>query len=105
VVLVEAKSHTNEVKSSSGAKDARSVSTIDRAFSPAKRYVGAPQTYWTSPYYQAANRLAFLDYLRARRNIPAWLAFVYFIGDAFEVDGVAQPCRRAHAAGVRHCRR
>ena len=43
-------------------------------------------------YYQAANRFAFLYYLRARRNIPTWLFFVYFVGDEFEVEGVPQQC-------------
>ena len=43
-------------------------------------------------YYQAANRLAFLYYLRARRSVPTWLFFTYFVGDEFEVEGVAQPC-------------
>ncbi len=93
LVLVEAKSHMNEITSSSSAKDARSVETIDRAFAATKRYLGvSPTAAWTSRHYQVANRLAFLYYLRARRNIPAWLAFVYFTGDAFEVDGVPQPC-------------
>ena len=38
---------------------------------------------WTSPYYQMANRLAFLYFLRKRQRIPAWLVFLYFIGDEF----------------------
>jgi hypothetical protein len=93
ILLIEAKSHTNEVISSCGATAVQSRDKIDRALDEAKTYIGAPSTAdWKSPYYQAANRFAFLYYLRARRNIPAWLFFVYFIGDAFEVEGVAQPC-------------
>jgi hypothetical protein len=30
-----------------------------------------------------ANRLAFLYFLRQRQQIPAWLVFLYFVGDQF----------------------
>ncbi len=66
---------------------------IHKSLAAAKRYAGAAEASdWMTGYYQAANRLAFLYYLRARRSIPTWLFFIYFIGDSFEVDGVPQQC-------------
>ena len=42
-----------------------------------------PDGSWTGAYYQVANRLAYLYYLRVRREIPAWLCSIYFVGDSF----------------------
>lgn len=93
VVLVEAKSHLGELASSCAASSTDSRQTIARSLAASKTYVGAPEPAdWMSGYYQAANRIAFLYYLRARRSIPTWLFFVYFVGDDFEVEGVAQRC-------------
>jgi hypothetical protein len=93
VLLIEAKSHTNELNSTCSATSTASRSTILRALSATQSYLGVDgDVDWTTPYYQAANRLAFLYYLRARRNIPTWLFNVYFTGDDFEVDGVPQSC-------------
>lgn len=96
VVLVEAKSHANELASSCTASSPVSRETIRRSLERAKSYLGVPETVdWMSGYYQAANRLAFLYYLRARRQIPTWLFFVHFLGDEFEVDGVPQRCPKS----------
>lgn len=38
---------------------------------------------WEKPYYQYANRLAFVHFL-TERDIPARLLFIYFAGDTFE---------------------
>lgn len=66
LVLVEAKSHVAEVRSNLKATSRKSRSTIVQALASTKRYVGADDaTDWTQPYYQAANRFAFL-YLPAR---------------------------------------
>src|SRR5205823_4236515 len=84
VVLVEAKSHLGELRSSCGATSLESKKLISESLSAAKAYIGASNDAdWMAGYYQAANRFAFLYYLRARRNIPTWLFFVYFLGDAF----------------------
>lgn len=40
-----------------------------------------PTCDWTSTFYQYANRLAHLYYLREINQLPAWLVFVYFTGD------------------------
>jgi hypothetical protein len=96
VVLVEAKSHLDELPSTCAASSPDSRETISRSLAAARSYVGASEaTDWMTGYYQAANRLAFLYYLRARRSIPTWLFFVYFTGDEFEVEGVAQSCPKS----------
>jgi hypothetical protein len=93
VILVEAKSHIREIESTCKASSAESRDLIVRSMERAKRYIGVDRDIeWTEPYYQGANRYSFLYYLRAVRNIPAWLVFLYFTGDGFEVDGVAQDC-------------
>jgi hypothetical protein len=92
VVLVEAKSHIAELASSAGASEG-SLRVIRASLAATQRYIGTDESVdWTVGHYQAANRLAFLYYLRARRNIPAWLFFVYFTGDEFEVNDVPQAC-------------
>jgi hypothetical protein len=57
---------------------------ILRALAETKRHLGVEEHRdWISPYYQMANRLAFLYFLRERQRFPAWLLFVYFVGDEF----------------------
>lgn len=85
VVLVEAKSHEAELRGSGSVAGESSLYLINNSLSETKSYLGVPEEAdWTGRYYQLANRLAFLYYLRVRRGIPAWLAFAYFLGDAFE---------------------
>jgi len=86
VVLIEAKSHQAELRSprmtsspTPGVDDQRRKALVE-----AKRFYGvADDVPWTERYYQYANRLAFLYFLRERRGWPAWLVNVYFCGDAF----------------------
>jgi hypothetical protein len=95
VILLEAKSHLAELSNHCTAS-AQSRRTILRSLNAAKSYLGVPKRAdWLTGYYQAANRLAFLYYLRARRSIPTWLFFVYFLGDKFEVEGVARSCLKS----------
>lgn len=82
VILVEAKSHLREMQSTCKAKDPRSLSLIENAFREVRQALGVPPSGdWLSPYYQYANRLAHLYFLRVKKGIPAWLVFVYFLGD------------------------
>jgi hypothetical protein len=81
VVLVEAKSHISELESQCQAESQDSVEKISIALAETKRWLGVPEsTDWTSRYYQFANRLAFLYFLRSRQ-IQAWLVNVYFLND------------------------
>lgn len=80
--LVEAKANVEELRSASGAKHPGSVSKIKLALDETKRAMGVnPERDWTQPYYQYANRLAFLHFL-ATQGVAARLCFVYFTGDA-----------------------
>ena len=82
-VLVEAKAHVAEMKSSCGAKNPRSLAKIKNAFNIVREHsgsVGQPLEHWLEPYYQLANRLAVLDFLN-QRGLEAHLINVYFYGE------------------------
>jgi hypothetical protein len=98
ILLVEAKSHVAEVKSTCTATSASSRTKITKSLQATKRYLGVEEDRnWLDGYYQAANRLAFLYFLRARLGVPTWLVSVYFVGDEFEVGGVRQDCPKDEA--------
>jgi hypothetical protein len=88
VLLVEGKSHEAELSSPKTEARGESLETIRRALDETKGHLGVPEEVeWTGRYYQLANRLAFLYYLRVRRSLPAWLLSIYFLGDRFESGG------------------
>lgn len=81
-LLLEAKANVEELRSASGAKHPGSVGKIEQALEATKRAMGVdPARDWTQPYYQYANRLAFLHFL-ATQGVAARLCFLYFTGDA-----------------------
>ncbi len=80
VVLVEAKAHFAEMSSDCGAGEKSRV-LIDKALSYTKSNLGAPASAdWSRQYYQYANRLAHVTFLR-EQGVKAWLVFLYFYGD------------------------
>lgn len=80
VVLVEAKAHVNELASSCQASE-RSLKTINQAFTATKQSLGvAPDSDWLNGYYQYANRLAHLHFLRSH-GVPTALVFLYIVDD------------------------
>ncbi len=80
-LLVEAKAHIGEIKSSCGASERGGLPTIRSAFEVTKRNMAIDQSNdWLRPFYQYANRLATLDFL-LQRNVLARLLFIYFLGD------------------------
>jgi hypothetical protein len=84
-LLVEAKGHLKEMNSTCGASGP-SRQKIRLALEQTSRAVGnrlQPMDNWLSPYYQYANRLAALHFLRnvCKPAIKARLLFVYFCGD------------------------
>lgn len=83
VLLVEAKSHRSEMASFCRAgKD--SIQLIEAAFGRTRQWIGARKYRdWKSPFYQFANRLAHLFFLREECGLEAWLANIYFIGDPY----------------------
>ena len=82
VVLVEAKSHVREFLSPpSAAKAPASVAQIKVALEATKRALGAdPCSDWSRVFFQYANRLAFLWWMRSQ-GIDAYCLFLSFLGD------------------------
>lgn len=87
IFLVEGKAHVTELLSPGTRASARSNGIIAAALSDVRSYIGAPSTVdWTQVFYQYANRLAHLYLLRKLNSVPAYLVFLYFVGDP-DVDG------------------
>lgn len=82
IVLVEAKSHIAELMSPATAAGPASRQRIEAVFDElALRLQSSPQrANWAEHFYQLANRIAHLDFLR-RHGVKAWLVLVNFIGD------------------------
>lgn len=81
-LLVEAKAHTEEIKSDCGATSKQSIDLIEHSFNAVKSTLGVPtHADWLKQYYQYANRLATLHFLR-KHGIKAHLVFIYFCGDS-----------------------
>ena len=82
LILLEAKAHIAEVFSPATQAGESSRAMIDRALSEAVDAVGAsPRAPWAEVFFQYANRLAHLDFLRRKHGRPAWLVFLYIVGD------------------------
>ena len=83
IILVEAKANIPEMESSgTDAKNPQSINRIRNSLDEVKKYLSVDITIdWTGTFYQYANRIAHLYYLREKNNIKAHLLFVYFIND------------------------
>ncbi|MBY0530866.1 MAG: hypothetical protein K2P86_02740 [Xanthobacteraceae bacterium] len=82
VLLVEAKAHVPEMMSGpSQAKSPESVVLIERTLAETAVALHAkPKILWNGPFYQHANRLAHLRFLR-QHGIDAKLVLCCFVGD------------------------
>lgn len=81
VVLVEAKAHLAELTSTCQASP-ESRKKIEAALQATKAAMRAPaDANWLEGFYQYANRLAHLHFLR-QQGVQASLAFIYFNNDA-----------------------
>jgi hypothetical protein len=90
VTLVEAKAHVGEMISHT-RDSPESLSKIRAAIERTKAAFGAADKFdWESPFYQYANRLAHLYFLRELNGLDAYLLFVYF-ADAPDVPS-AERC-------------
>ena len=99
LVLVEAKAHLKEFFSSPSAASNTSRNQIQRAFVAVQSDLGVQTSVdWSEVFYQYANRLTFLWWLR-RNGINAKLLFVSFLNDT-ELNGptVAETWHAAFAA-------
>ena len=80
-LLVEAKAHVGELQSACKAKGNGGLPMIKAALDETKRVMEIdPETNWLTPYYQYANRMAWLRFL-VNHGVSARLLFVYFLGD------------------------
>ncbi len=81
ILLVEAKAHVGEMASSCTAEAASSVALIEQSLNAAKQALGASAgADWMNGYYQLANRLAHLWFLR-ERGVDARLVLLQFTGE------------------------
>jgi len=82
ILLVEAKANLPELNSRGTAAREASRRKIEASLAAAAGAMGCTQkTPWSSTYFQVANRLAHLWFLRSH-GLPAWLVLVNFVGDA-----------------------
>ncbi|HYN87460.1 MAG TPA: hypothetical protein VER55_02960 [Ardenticatenaceae bacterium] len=80
-LLVEAKAHLAELKSSCKATDPHAERQIAASLDDVKRALGVPADRdWMQEYYQYCNRIAALYFLD-KQGIDAHLVFIYFYGD------------------------
>lgn len=87
VILVEAKANIPELNSSCQAKAVASINLINQSLEETKEYLGVNSQHdWLKPYYQAANRLAHLYFLRQKCGVDAYLLNIYFV-NAVDVNG------------------
>ena len=82
VILVEAKANVLELKSSCQAKAESSILSISHSLEAAKSYFRVSAAAdWKNGYYQYANRLAQLYFLKDVCKVDAHLLFVHFLDD------------------------
>ena len=91
VFLVESKAHVSEMLSPGTKASVRSKIIINRSLKEVQTYLGIqPLVDWSTIFYQYTNRLAHLYLLRQLNDVPAFLVFLYFLGDR-EMDGPSTP--------------
>ena len=90
-ILVEAKAHIDELKSSCGAKP-ESLHEIHKVLDATRDDLHVTvETDWTQPYYQYCNRIALLHFL-VKHGVDAHLTFVYFMGDRSDLGSDGRDC-------------
>ena len=87
VLLIEGKSYPAEMRGPGcTASDPDSLKLIKRSLEATKEWLGAAQdSDWLGPYYQFANRLAHVYFLREKLGIDARLVHLCFLGDTTTV--------------------
>lgn len=91
VLLVEAKAHVNEMCSPGTGASEASRDKISASLAACADKLGAKpnRAQWTDFFYQLANRLAHLQFLRDN-GVPAYLVLVNFLNDA-DMKGPTSP--------------
>lgn len=89
LLLLEAKAHIPELASGRSQAGPESLNKITERLREVREFLAPMSTAeWTHTFYQYANRLAFLYFLRHVNQLPARLVFVYFV-NARDVRGPA----------------
>jgi hypothetical protein len=97
VFLIEAKAHVKEMLSPGTQASPHSRDLIRERLHEVKHFLNVGNSDdWTQALYQYANRLAHLYFLREKNGIPAFLVFIYFLGD-HEMGGPATKEEWLHA--------
>ena len=87
LLLLEAKANVPELASGRSQPGPESLDKITKRLIEVREYLAPRSTAdWTHTFYQYANRLAFLYFLRRMNKLPARLVFVYFV-NARDVNG------------------
>jgi len=91
-ILVEAKSYVAEMQSSCMAKAPTSLAKINAALAQTKQWLGVRKEIdWKIGFYQFANRLAHLYFLREIAGLPAaWLVNLCFVDDRHRRTSIAE---------------
>jgi hypothetical protein len=86
--LVEAKANVPESVSFCGAKDKKSLNIISESLAETRQWLNCkePRIDWKCGFYQYANRLAHLYFLREKAQKEAYLVFLYFIEDSTRIS-------------------
>lgn len=81
IVIVEAKAHTEELKSNGTGAGEESKTKIQKALAATQAYFGADtsKNWAKNEYYQIANRLAFVYFLNEKCGVKARLLNLYFL--------------------------
>lgn len=81
VILIEAKAYVEEAVDFRSQAGEESLKAIRASLAKAKEaFRASARANWEEPFYQYANRLAHLYYLRALNGVDAHLVFVCFAG-------------------------
>ena len=81
-LLIEAKANIPEFDTSPTRATGESLYKIEKAFSETREFLKVrSSTDWTKCFYQYANRLAHLYFLKQLNGVDAALVFIYFTGD------------------------
>lgn len=81
-LLIEAKANIPEFDTSPTGASEGSLQQIRKAFDDTRAFLRVrTKTDWAECFYQYANRLAHLYFLRELNEVNAALVFVYFVGD------------------------
>ena len=99
-LLVEAKANIPEFNSSASGASENSLRKIKAALDETRAFLNVrSKTDWTQSFYQYANRLAHLYFLKEVNKVDAALVFVYFVGDN-TVPGVNPVSRDGWEAAI-----